>query len=167
MEAEEMVEEKVCCPVFKPEKWDHKDFHWKGKHFIKTSVPTFFHQPPLPLMRKRITKLMKAAEEANKIDERPDEVLMLFTDPNPFKSEIYLSVTGEVPGVENVDLDGDFYSEVFDGGYNAIPKFIKEMNTHLEERGQKSDKYYVHYAYCPECAKKYGHNYQILFANVN
>lgn len=31
---------------------------------------------------------------------------------------------------------------------------------------QFAKKYYVHYAYCPKCEKKFGHNYMILFAEV-
>ncbi|MDD3732973.1 MAG: hypothetical protein PHU88_11430 [candidate division Zixibacteria bacterium] len=57
-------------------------------------------------------------------------------------------------------------SRVFDGGYNAIPKFIKIMDEYLAETGKKAKDYYIHYAYCPSCAKKFGHNYMILFAEI-
>jgi hypothetical protein len=95
-----------------------------------------------------------------------EDILVLFTDTHPFKSELYFSVTGSVPEANNVDLRGTFKSRVFDGPYNAVPKFMKEMERDLAEKGQKSKKYYIHYAYCPECAKKGGHNYMILFAEV-
>jgi hypothetical protein len=57
-------------------------------------------------------------------------------------------------------------SKVFTGNYNAIPKFIKEMNVYLKSKNKKPKNYYVHYAYCPKCAKKYGGNKMILFARV-
>ncbi len=77
-----------------------------------------------------------------------------------------MGVTKPIENAENVSLTGTFEAKVFDGPYNAIPKFIKEMNKYLEEKGKKAKKYYVHYAYCPGCAKKFGHNYMILFAEI-
>ena len=57
-------------------------------------------------------------------------------------------------------------TRVFDGPYNAIPRFIKEMDEYLKESGKAAKDYYVHYAYCPKCAKEQGHNYMVLFALV-
>ncbi|MGE5348665.1 MAG: hydrolase, partial [Actinomycetota bacterium] len=65
-----------------------------------------------------------------------------------------------------VTISGNFISRTFDGDYNAIPKFIRVMDQYLAESGKKAKDYYVHYAYCPKCAKKFGHNYMILFAEV-
>ncbi|NJO89986.1 MAG: hypothetical protein HC831_14330 [Chloroflexia bacterium] len=61
------------------------------------------------------------------------EVLVLFRDPSAFKSEIYYSVTKNVEGANNTNLSGEFAARVFDGPYNAIPKFIKEMKEYLEK----------------------------------
>ena len=55
---------------------------------------------------------------------------------------------------------------MFDGPFNVIPKFIKEMNEYLDGQGKKAKEYFVHYAYCPKCAKEKGKNYMILFAQV-
>jgi len=38
----------------------------------------------------------------------------------------------------------------------CCPKYITKM-------GPAKD-YYVHYAYCPRCAEKFGHNYMSIFA---
>ncbi|MBP6976336.1 hypothetical protein KBB42_01965, partial [Candidatus Dojkabacteria bacterium] len=92
--------------------------------------------------------------------------LILFSDPTPFKGEIYISVEKDVPNEENVNISGTFISRVFDGGYNDIPRFIKEMNEYLKEDNKVAKDYYIHYAYCPKCAVKYGHNYMIIFAKV-
>lgn len=94
------------------------------------------------------------------------DTLILFRDPSAFRSEIYVAVEKEVPAEANVTISGDFISRVFDGGYNDIPGFIKIMDQSLGEIGKKAKDYYVHYAYCPKCAKKFGHNYMIFFARV-
>jgi len=94
------------------------------------------------------------------------DMLLLFTDPHPFKSEMYMSVKGEVEGTHNTTMSGTFIAKVFDGPYSAAPKFMKEMDSHLKAKGKKAKKYYVHYAYCPKCSKEAGHNYQILFAET-
>ena len=69
-------------------------------------------------------------------------------------------------GANNTSISGTFEAGVFDGPYDAIPKYVKEMERHLAREGKKAKDYYVHYAYCPKCAVKHGHNYMILFAQV-
>jgi hypothetical protein len=156
-----------CCPKFYPQKWDEKSHDWKRKLFIKTSIPTLFHIPFPPMIGKKIKKMMAGVEASGIEQETMDKVLLLFMDPTPFRSEIYLSVTGEIPNAKNVEISGSFMSKVFDGPYNAIPGYIKQMEVYLDEKGIKSKKkYFVHYAYCPKCAKEAGHNYMILFSEV-
>jgi hypothetical protein len=158
---------KECCPVFDPKKWDGHTFDWKDKPFIKDSLSTIFHMPLWPpSIGKKIMKMCKLAEEAGVAVENKSDILMLFYDPHSFKSEMYLSTTGEVPNADNVTISGKFRAKVFDGPYKAIPKFMKEMDNYLAEQNEKAQKYYMHYSYCPGCAKKFGHNYMILFAKV-
>jgi hypothetical protein len=164
-----MKKEEECCPKFNPKKWDKRTFIWKNKPFIKETIPTLFHIPFPPMIGKKITNMMNIATSVDKIDSKKDEILVLFRDPSAFKSEIFISVTGKVPKANNVNISGTFISKVYDGGYNNIPKFIKNMNEYLVKRGEKIPKdsdYYIHYSYCPKCAKKYGNNYMILFAKV-
>lgn len=161
-----IVEKQECCPKFNSEKWNEKTFDWDHKKFIKATVPTFFHIPLAPMIGKRITKMMKLAEDSKKLTSDKEDILVLFTDPYAFMSEIYLSVTDNVPNAVNTALSGKFMSKVFDGAYNDIPKFIKEMDAYLLKHHLKGQKYYVHYAYCPKCAKEAGHNYMVLFAQL-
>ncbi|MBW2995379.1 hypothetical protein KY312_03425 [Candidatus Woesearchaeota archaeon] len=154
-----------CCPKFETKRWDKKTFNWKKKNFLKETIPTFFHIPFPPMIGKRITKMYNLAVNA-KADPPKKEWLVLFRDPTPFKSELYMSVTKSVKGANNVTISGIFMARVFEGPYNAVPKFIKEMNEYLSKKKKKAKDYYVHYAYCPGCAKKFGHNYMILFAKV-
>lgn len=157
---------KECCLKFNPKKWDGKTFVWKNKSFIKESIPTFFHIPFPPMIGKKITKMMNLADEAKKVSSKKDEILVLFRDPSAFKSEIYISVIGDVTNANNAKISGTFIARVFEGPYNAIPKFIKQMNEYLTKKGKTAKDYYIHYAYCPGCAKKYGNNYMILFAKI-
>ncbi|MDD5012594.1 MAG: hypothetical protein PHQ66_03045 [Candidatus Nanoarchaeia archaeon] len=160
------MEDNECCPKFNPEKWDGKTHNWEDKPFIKESIPQLFHIPFPPMIGAKITKLMRLAEESNKLLPNKEDTLILFYDPSAFRSEIYMSVLDEVPNAKNVKLSGTFISKVFEGGYNAIPKFIKQMNEFLAGKDKKAKKYYIHYAYCPKCAKKAGHNYILLFAEI-
>ncbi len=160
------AQEQECCPEFKPEKWDKKTLSWDNKKFIRDSVPTLFHIPFPPMIGKKITRMWTAVEESGSAAPNKEDTLILFRDPSAFKSEIYISVERNVPAESNVVISGEFVSEVFDGGYNAIPKFIKSMDKYLSEGGKTAKDYYVHYAYCPKCAKKFGHNYMILFAQT-
>ena len=166
MTTKEKQEIRECCPLFHPEKWDGKTFNWDQKQFIMESIPEFFHIPYPPMIGKKITKMMKLAEEANSLSEDMEDTLLLFMDPNPFKGELYLSVTGEVPDAKNTTLTGTFIAKVFDGEYKEMPKFIKEMDAFLSHQNNKAGNYYVHYAYCPKCAKEAGHNYMVMFAEV-
>jgi len=155
-----------CCPEFDPEKWDKKTFDWRDKKFIKETIPTFFHFPFTPMIGKKITKMWNLAQESDATLPNIDEALVLFRDPSAFKSEIYCTVTKEVEGANNCTMTGTFVAMVFDGPYNGVPKYIKKMKEYLKELNREAKDYMVHYAYCPKCAKKYGHNYSILFAKV-
>ena len=155
-----------CCPKFDIEKWDRKTFNWENKLFIKETISTFFHIPFPPTIGKKVMKMHFLAEKSDATIRDKTDALILFRDPSAFKSEIYYSVTKEVDGANNTAISGSFVSGVFDGPYNSVPKYIKEMEEFLKGREQEAKDYYVHYAYCPKCAKESGHNYMILFALV-
>jgi hypothetical protein len=159
-------QDQECCPKFDVEKWDLKTFSWDQKLFIKESLPTFFHMPFPAMIGKKMKKMCDLAERSEADIPDISDALVLFHDPSAFRSEIYYSVTKEVTGANNTEISGTFAARVFDGPYNAIPKYIKKMEKELIEKGRKPKDYYVHYAYCPACAKKYGHNYMILFARI-
>jgi len=159
-----MDTQKECCPKFNPEKWDGQVFNWYDKPFIKESMITFFHLPFPWILKNKMTKLCQLADSCNSAN--PEEVLLLFHDPSAFKSEIYLSVNKEIAEAKNIKMTGNFVAKVFSGPYRDVPKFIKSMDEYLSQEGKKALDYYIHYAYCPKCAKKYGNNYMIIFARV-
>lgn len=155
-----------CCPTFEVEKWDGKTINWENRIFLKESITTFFHIPFPPAIGKKVMKMHNLALETGTSIPDKSEALILFRDPSAFKSEIYYAVTKEIEGANVSKITGSFVARVFDGPYNSIPRFMNEMNSYLKEKGQVALDYYVHYAYCPECAKETGHNYMILFAKV-
>lgn len=155
-----------CCPVFEVEKWDKKSFNWESKLFIKETMGTFFHIPFPPTIWKKMTKLHAMAEKREATIPDVSDALILFRDPSAFKSELYYHVTKDVEGANNTSITGQFEARVFDGPYNSIPKFMKEMEAYVKEKNLVAKDFYVHYAYCPKCAKERGHNYMILFAQV-
>ena len=158
--------EDECCLKFDPKPWDEKTHHWKDKLFIKDTIPQLFHIPIFPSMiGKMIMRQWRKAEDAGAAPDKKD-FLWLCYDPSPWKSEHYIWVTKKVPNAENVKISGTFISKVFDGPYNAAPKWIKEMDEWLAQQGKKAKKYYFYFTTCPKCAKKYGHNYVVVFAQV-
>jgi len=157
--------EPECCPRFDPEPWDHVTHKWEDKKFIRKNIPQFLHMP-LPFTYARTLGAMwNSAKQAGVAPDIKDFLLLAY-DPSPWKSELYMSVTGEVPGADNVKLTGSFISKVFDGPFNQIPKYLKEFRQYLEKENKIAKKYYFYYTTCPKCAKKYGHNYIVAFAEI-
>lgn len=154
-----------CCPRFDPTLWESKTVTFDNKLFIKKVLPQFLHMP-LP---GTIGKLMASAwAKIEQAGARPADAdyLWLCYDPSPWKGEHYIHVTKEVSGYENVRLSGNFITKVFDGPYNAVPKWFKEMDSYLAEQGKTAKRYYLYYTTCPKCAKAYGHNYVVIFAEL-
>jgi hypothetical protein len=154
-----------CCPVFDPEPWDGVTQTWNDKPFIRDYISQFLHMPLPGTMRKVIGRMWKKASDSGATPDKKDFMLLAY-DPSPWKSELYMNVSKEVEGAENVKLTGTFVSKVYDGPYNHIPKYIKDFNKYLDSLGKKPKKYYFYYTTCPKCAKKYGHNYIVAFAEV-
>jgi Bacterial hydrolase len=155
--------EEVCCPDVDMERWDAKTHIWKDKLFVQDSVMQFMH---IPLnMGRVVTRMMKKVEEAGAATEL-DDFLMLAYDPSPWKSEIHINVTKNVPGGKMIKLSGTFFSKVCDGPYNAAPKFVEEVEAILKGEGKESKRYYFYYASCPKCSKLKGVNPCIVFAQL-
>jgi hypothetical protein len=153
------------CPVFDPEPWDRKTWEWREKLFLKDSLREFFHIPSPVTVGKLVDRMWKTAQDAGATPDLKDFILMA-TDPTPFRGEYYMSLTKEIPGANMVRITGTFYTRVFDGPYNAVPKWIRELKADAAAQGIKFTDYYFYYTTCPKCAKKFGHNYTVAFAGV-
>ena len=137
----------------------------KDKLFVKDTMMQFMHIPLPGVFGKKVGRMWKKIEAAG---ANPDikDFIMLSTESSPLKGEVYINATKEVPNAENVKLSGTYITKVFDGPYNAVPKWIKEMTQYVTQKGKTVKKYYFYYTTCPKCAKTYGHNYVVAFAEV-
>jgi hypothetical protein len=151
----------VCCQEFNPALWDNKFHNWDKKLFVKGNIRQLFH---MPLNIGKVYPRMCQAVEAAGAMPPVSEFLGLFYDPSPWKSELHMTVTKEVPGLEKVELSGHFFSRVYEGPYNSVPKWFKAIQEEVKNHGRQCGKVYFHYSYCQKCAKKYGHNYIVAFA---
>jgi len=64
-------------------------------------------------------------------------------------------------------LSGTFLTKVFEGPYQNVGEWAQEMKEYVESKGRKLKKLYFSYTTCPRCAKAYGKNYVVLFAQID
>ena len=155
------VEDTRCCPPFDPATWSTEPIVWHDKPFVTDNVHCLFH---VPLdFGQRVTKNQRLIEAAGASPERP---MILSADTSPWASELYMEVTRPVPGARMTTLSGTFSTHVYEGPYRDVGAWIADMRHRLEEQKQQLQKLYIGYTTCPRCAKAYGKNYVILFAQV-
>jgi hypothetical protein len=154
-----------CCPKFDPVPWQEKELIWKDKLFIKGTMPQFMHTPLPGTFGNAVATMWKKMEKAG---AKPDikDFIMLSTESSPWRGEVYINVTKNVPKAENIRFTCTFLTKVFDGPYNSVPKWIKDMASFVASKGRTAKKYYFYYTTCPKCAKDCGHNYVVAFAET-
>jgi hypothetical protein len=151
-----------CCDPFDPEPWKDKEITWKDKMFVKDHVTSFLH---IPLnMGGKIVKNLALIDNAG---AKAQYQLMLTDEKSMWDSDIYIDVAKEVPGAQMATLSGTFLTKVFEGPYNMAGKWAQEMAKYVESKGKKMQKLYFSYTTCPKCAKAYGKNYVVLFAQIS
>ena len=151
-----------CCPRFNPQGWDEQELHFKDKLFVKAKTRSVFH---IPLnMKSMYYETMSAIEKADAL--REDDLIVLSRDPSAWRGEHFFSVSHEVPGQEMVHLTGDYLTKVFEGPYKNAPKWEKEMDAFVQQKGRQVKKMYFFYTTCPKCAKVYGENYVVAVAEL-
>ncbi|HET9571701.1 MAG TPA: hydrolase [Bacteroidales bacterium] len=161
------MEEEICCPKFDPKPWDETTHVWKDKLFITDTIKQFMHMPLPGQFGKVMTRMQELTKKCGVEVTDLNEFIVMSYDPSPWKSDIYMTVSGEHPDLKNtVKLSGTFLSKVFDGPYNHIPKYMKETESFVQKQGFQPKKYYFYYTTCPKCAKKYGHNYIVVLVEV-
>ena len=157
--------ETQCCPRFDPEPWHDKEMTWEDKLFVKDTVLQLMHMPLPGTFGRKVGRMWKKIEDAGANPDTKD-FIMLSSESSPWKGELYINVTKEIANAENVKLSGTYITKVFDGPYNAVPKWIKEIDHYVNHKGKAVKRYYFYYTTCPKCAKIYGHNYVVGFAEV-
>ena len=168
-----MTDQKIkptgCCEPFDPKLWQGpstgsgqvKEIVWKEKMFVKDHVTSFLH---IPLnMGKKVVKNMELIEKAG---AKAPYQLMLTDEKSIWGADIYIDVSKDVPGAQISKLSGTFLTKVFEGPYQNVGKWSQEMKEYVESKGKKLKKMYFSYTTCPKCAKAYGKNYVVLFAQV-
>ncbi|MBN2265233.1 MAG: hypothetical protein JW775_05400 [Candidatus Aminicenantes bacterium] len=150
-----------CCPKFDPAPWDGKEFVWDGKMFVRDRVRTFFYMPLNfgAVMRRLVPKVEEAGAMA-------PEAMGLSDHTSRWNMDIYLAVTKEVEGAENVALSGRYLSKVYEGDFKLTGTWCKDFEAFAATKGLDVKKLYMWYTTCPKCAKKYGKNYVAIVAEV-
>lgn len=157
------MSETNCCPKFDPKPWDEKEIKWDNKLFVKDSVRCLFH---IPLNMGGVMKRMSEKVKAAGADVDIKEFVLLSHDVSMWKSDQYYSVSKEVPGIENVKLSGKYLTKVFEGPYKDARIWYKKMQDYVKSKGKEAKNIYFYYTTCPKCAKTYGKNYVVVFAEI-
>lgn len=163
---EKMINQKIistgCCEPFDPKPWQEKEVVWKNKLFVKDHVVNFLH---IPLNMG--TKIIRNMELIEKAEAKSPYQLMLVDEISSWGSDIYIDVAKEVPGAKMATFSGTYLTKVFEGPYQNVGKWANEMKEHVKAKKKILKKLYFSYTTCPKCAKAYGKNYVVLFAQVN
>lgn len=149
-----------CCEPFNPEPWQDKEITWNNKLFVKDSVKSFFHIPFN--FGKKVVKNMELIKAAG----AEAKYQLMLNDESLWGSDIYIDVAKDVPTAQMATLSGTFLTKVFEGPYQNAGKWAKEMESYVKSKGKELKKIYFSYTTCPKCAKAYGKNYVVLFAQI-
>jgi hypothetical protein len=154
--------ETGCCPRFDPSAWDGEEFEFPDRLFLRAKTVSFLHVPLNigSVFKRTMTQIQEADAAAS------DEYLILSTDTSPWRGEHYFSVTKEISGGDMATVPGRFLAKVFEGPYHNAGRWVKEMAGYVESQGKEMQKLYFFYTTCPKCAKHYGKNYVVAFAQV-
>jgi len=154
--------ETGCCPRFDPTAWDGAEFEFHDRLFVRATTVNFLHVPlNIGAVIKRTWQKIEAAGAAHQ-----DDFLMLSTDPSPWRGEHFFAVAKDVPETEMVHLSGRYLTKVFEGPYRDAGKWARETLQYVETQHRQLRKLYFFYTTCPKCAKHFGKNYVVAFAEV-
>lgn len=158
-----------CCEPFNPEPWQDplagsgqaREIVWNNKIFVKDRVTSFLH---IPLnFGQKVVKNMKLIQAAG---AEAEHQLMLTDENSLWGADIYIDVSKEVPGARMATISGTFLTKVFEGPYKNAGMWAREMKEYVKGKGKELEKIYFSYTTCPKCAKAYGKNYVVLFAQI-
>ena len=157
----EKIKETGCCKPFNPDPWQNKKIIWENKIFVKDHITSVMHIPIN--MGTKIIKNMTLIEKAN---AKSLQQLMLTDEKSLWGADIYIEVSKNVPNAQMTTLSGTFLTKVFEGPFQNAGKWAEEMTEYVKSENKKLEKLYFSYTTCPKCAKAYGKNYVVLFAQI-
>lgn len=154
--------ETGCCAPLDPELWDGQRFEWHEKLFLKDHVRSVLHIPlNYGSVMSRDHALVQAAEAY------PEQPMWLTDEVSPWGADIYVALDRPVPGAEMVKLSGRIVSRVFEGPYRHAGKWAQMVTDDVTASGLALDKIWFFYAACPKCARHFGKNHTVVFAQVH
>jgi len=156
----EVIQSTGCCEPFNPEPWQDKEITWEDKLFVKDHVTSFMHVPI-----NMGVKIIKNLDLIEKAGAKSPYQLMLTDEKSLW--DIYIDVSRDVSGAHMTTISGTFLTKVFEGLYQNAGKWAKEMDEYVKAKGIDIKKLYFSYTTCPKCAKAYGKNYVVLFAQID
>lgn len=154
--------ETGCCPRFQPETFDEKELQLEDRRFIKDRVRCLFNMPLG--FGKAMMRTMEKVEKVNAYT--PEPPLVLADHTSRWNMDLYYEVVKEIPGAENVVLEGTYLSKVFEGPFKDARKWCDQMAVWVKSQGREATKNLMYYTTCPRCAKVYGKNYVVILAAV-
>jgi hypothetical protein len=158
----QIIKSTGCCEPFNPEPWQEKEITWENKLFAVDHVTSFLHMPLN--MGKKIVKNMELIEKAG---AKTANQLMLTDEKSLWGADIYIDATKDVAGAKMATISGTFLTKVFEGPYQNAGKWAIEMKEYVKSKNKELKKIYFSYTTCPKCAKAYGKNYVVLFAQID
>jgi len=157
------INETGCCALPNVDAWNRVIIEFHDRKFIRLHTRSMLF---VPLNMERImTELQEVAQEA-KAMMPPEEAMVLSRDLTPWRAEQLYAVSKTVSGADNVVLNGDFASVVFEGDYSRAKDWRDEIVKYATELGRKADEVYFFYTTCPKCAEHYGKNYVVGLAKL-
>lgn len=153
--------ETGCCPRFDPKPWEEKEITWNNKLFLKDRVRSIFH---IPLNFGQV--IVKNIEKIKRADALTPKPLMLSDENSLWGADIYIAVTKHVPDANMVKISGTYLTKVFEGPYQSIGTWMREMKSYVHSKRKEIKQLYFFYTMCPKCAKYYGKNYTVLLAKI-
>jgi hypothetical protein len=153
--------ETGCCARLDRDKWDEREFEWTDKPFLEDHIRAFLH---VPLNYGSVISRDHAAVED--AAAYPADPLWLTEEVSPWGSEVYVALDREIPHAKVTKISGKFLTKVFEGPYRDAGKWAHQMEDYVRSRGQTPLRLLFFYATCPKCAKRFGRNEVVLFAQV-
>lgn len=154
--------ETGCCARLDAAKWDNKTLSWKDRPFLRDHIRAFLHMPLN--FGSVISRDQAKIEQAGAYPEDP---IWLTDEVSPWGSEVYVAIDREVlPGARVEKLSGTFMTKVFEGPYRDAGKWARNMEELVRGAGKDLKRLFFFYATCPKCAKHFGRNQVVLFAQV-
>ncbi len=161
IQAEQKVFETGCCPRFDASLMDEHEFTWQDKRFVKGHVISFAHMPLNfgSVMTKLQNQIAKAGANVQ-------DGLILSNEKSSWGTDLHVAVDREIPEMNMEYISGTFLVRVFEGEFREMRTFIAKMRDYLVEKSKVASRWFFFYPYCPKCAKAYGTNYVVIFAQI-